>query len=216
MIPEITKQMMEYMQSEKSFQKYQFGEIALTLKPYAFPPQSEFSRSTYCLQQSLRDLGDKVLDLGTGAGLFAMLASKQAKEVHAVDISPDAVRMCKDNCKKNGIKNVKAYQSNMFENVTGTYDTIIGNLPIVELPLPDNNPLWYSLFDPDFKAHKALFSKVSSYQNPKSKIVLCHADLQPDGFKKLEVLADKYKFNFDIDFRCNELGHEWRTYIFRK
>jgi methylase of polypeptide subunit release factors len=216
MIPEITTRMMKYMKSSKPYKKYSFNDISLTLKPYAFPPESDFSRSTYCIQQSIHYCGERVLDVGTGAGILAMLASKRAKDVHAVDISLDGVHLCKNNCRKNKIQNVRIYQSNMFENVTGTFDTIIANLPIVENDLPDNNSFWYTLFDPSFRFHEVLFSQASLHLNSGGKILLCHADLEPDGFSKIESLAKKHDYTFEIDFICNELDHEWRSYVFKK
>jgi HemK-related putative methylase len=69
-----------------------------------------------------------VLDVGTGSGIQAQTAQecKQVTSVQAVDINPEAVTVAKEN-------GVDAYQSDMFEKVSGKYDTIICNTPY----LPD-------------------------------------------------------------------------------
>lgn len=50
--------------------------------------------------------GDRILDVGTGSGVLAMLALKfGAKSVFATDLDPCSVDACKDNFFKNGLKN---------------------------------------------------------------------------------------------------------------
>lgn len=44
---------------------------------------------------------DRVLDMGTGCGILAVLAAKRAKQVIAVDVSPHAVRCAKKNAVTN-------------------------------------------------------------------------------------------------------------------
>lgn len=71
-----------------------------------------------CIKK-LRELvktGDKILDVGTGSGVLAMLALKfGADSVYATDLDPCSVDACKDNLGKNGLENAD-------------FQLIIGNL----------------------------------------------------------------------------------------
>ena len=68
----------------------------------------------------------RVLDIGTGCGIQALAALEKTKDVEACDINKEAV----DYVKKLG---VKAYQSDLFENVDGKFDLIIFNPPYLPL-----------------------------------------------------------------------------------
>lgn len=46
---------------------------------------------------------DRVLDMGTGCGILAVLAAKRAKQVVAVDINPHAVRCARKNAEANKV-----------------------------------------------------------------------------------------------------------------
>jgi len=64
----------------------------------------------------------KVLDMGTGSGVQALAALEKTKDVLAADINPECVEFAKK-------KGVNALQSNLFSNITGTFDWIIFNPP---------------------------------------------------------------------------------------
>ena len=71
----------------------------------------------------------KVLDLGTGSGIQALEAKALGAEVLASDIN----QACVKHTNNLGIKTV---QSNLFENIKGTFDIIIFNPPYLpEEPL---------------------------------------------------------------------------------
>ncbi len=73
---------------------------------------------------------DKALDLCTGSGVFALLASNYAKQVTAVDINPRAVNFAKFNALLNGRSNVRVLQGDLFEMLSGeTFDVILANPP---------------------------------------------------------------------------------------
>ena len=73
--------------------------------------------------------GKRVLDVGTGSGILAVLASKLgAKEVEALDIDPNAVKAAKENCLANGALNVTCRQSDLIRAASGKYDFISANI----------------------------------------------------------------------------------------
>lgn len=64
----------------------------------------------------------KILDMGTGSGILALEALKYSKDVLAVDINPEAVKIARE-------KGIKAVVSDLFANVKGKFDLIIFNPP---------------------------------------------------------------------------------------
>jgi release factor glutamine methyltransferase len=70
----------------------------------------------------------KVLDIGTGSGLQAIISAKQGGEVIATDINPEAIECAKKNAEKNGVE-IEFRVCDLFESITGKFDLIIFNSP---------------------------------------------------------------------------------------
>lgn len=82
--------------------------------------------------------GEKILEIGCGSGVVSIHCAKSGCFVTAVDINHSAVECTIENAKLNGVSiNVK--DSDLFENVSGKFDTIVFNLPY--LPVDDNGEL---------------------------------------------------------------------------
>lgn len=83
--------------------------------------------------------GERVLDLGTGSGFLAIVASKLgAGSCVATDISFDAVAMAKANAELNAAYNIDVRQGNLYEPVENEhFDIIISNPPMT----PSQKPL---------------------------------------------------------------------------
>jgi len=76
------------------------------------------------------------LDLCTGSGIHALLASSHTKQVLAVDINPRAARCTRFNAQVSGNANVEAVVGDLFEAVGGKrFDLITANPPFVPSPL---------------------------------------------------------------------------------
>jgi tRNA (guanine37-N1)-methyltransferase len=78
--------------------------------------------------------GERVLDMFTGVGPFAILAAKTGRpgEVHAVDLNPRAVELVRENAGINGVADlVVVHEGDAVELVPGlgTFDRIIMNHP---------------------------------------------------------------------------------------
>jgi release factor glutamine methyltransferase len=74
--------------------------------------------------------GDRVLDMGTGSGVNAILAASTAAAVVAVDINPVAVAAARDNAARNGVADrIAVRRSDVFGNVDGEFDLIVFDLP---------------------------------------------------------------------------------------
>ncbi len=75
------------------------------------------------------------LDLGTGCGVQALLASRHAGRVIATDVSGRALDVARVNAAINGIENVELRGGNLFEPVAGErFDLIVANPPFVISP----------------------------------------------------------------------------------
>lgn len=72
----------------------------------------------------------KILDFGCGYGPIGIYIAKHTKaEVHMVDINLRSLALAKKNSELNQVK-TKIYESNIYENISDTFDFIISNPPI--------------------------------------------------------------------------------------
>jgi release factor glutamine methyltransferase len=76
----------------------------------------------------------RVLDVGTGSGVIplTLAAAWPEAEVQAVDISPDALALARENATRLGLEGrVNFIESDLLANVAGTFDLIAANLPYI-------------------------------------------------------------------------------------
>jgi len=75
----------------------------------------------------------RILDVGAGSGAgglhAAALASQTLPTVTLTDINRRALRYCRVNAALNAHENVEVVESDLFENVSGSYDLIVANPP---------------------------------------------------------------------------------------
>lgn len=74
-----------------------------------------------------------LLDLGCGYGVVGLALAKKfsKREIEMVDVNERALSLSKDNAHLNQVKNVKIYQSNIFEEIQNKkFAGIISNPPI--------------------------------------------------------------------------------------
>lgn len=77
----------------------------------------------------------RLLDLGTGCGVLALLGAAHAERVLATDINPRAVRLTAFSAQLNGLPAVEGRQGSWFEPLRGErFDTIVCNPPYVISP----------------------------------------------------------------------------------
>ena len=83
------------------------------------------------LNESLIQPRARVLDMGTGTGIGALLAAQWAPNVDAVDINPEAVRCARINALLHTMEDrIVVYEGDLFEPVHGRrYDVVLFNPP---------------------------------------------------------------------------------------
>ncbi len=99
-------------------------------------PGSAFGTGTHETTSMCAEILDRVikpdttvLDLGTGSGILAIIASKLgAKSVDAVDIDSLAVKVAEENCAINECSNVQCYTGELKSVKNAPYDLIVANI----------------------------------------------------------------------------------------
>lgn len=75
----------------------------------------------------------RILDVGAGTGAGGLHAAALARRVRPsvtmTDINRRALRYCRINAALNGIDDVRVVESDLFANISGSYDLIIANPP---------------------------------------------------------------------------------------
>ena len=90
----------------------------------------------FCRHLAFRP-GERVLEIGAGVGLAAVLAARAGSEVIATDVLEAAVRCTRDNAILNGVADrVEARLGNCYEPVSGLgFDLICTSPPQMLRPL---------------------------------------------------------------------------------
>lgn len=79
--------------------------------------------------------GERALDLGTGGGYQAYLASRHATSVVATDLNPKALLYAELGARMNGLANLSYRAGSLFEPVAGQqFDLIVSNPPFAISP----------------------------------------------------------------------------------
>jgi release factor glutamine methyltransferase len=114
---------------------------------------------------------DRVLDMGTGSGVNAMLAARSAREVVAVDLNPSAVEAARANAARNGVADrVDVRLSDVFESVDGRFDLIIFDPPFRWFAPRDR--LEMAMTDENYQALTAFFTEVRKFLTPTGRLLI--------------------------------------------
>jgi len=106
-----------------------FADYKLLVSEYIYDPAED----SFLLAENLTiRRGDRVLDMGTGCGILAIVATAKAAEVVAVDINPYAVHCAKENAKANHVGGkISFVQGDLFAPIkmAKQFDLILFNAP---------------------------------------------------------------------------------------
>jgi len=119
----------------------------LVVPRHVFPPAltSELLRDAVLAE--VRE-NDRVLDMGTGSGVNAILAASRSTDVLGVDVNPVAVEAAVANAARNGVADRITFRvSDVFDEVHGQFDLIVFDPPfrwfaprdLIEASMADEN-----------------------------------------------------------------------------
>jgi release factor glutamine methyltransferase len=100
----------------------------------ALVPRPETEELVELLKSKIQSPRSKILDVGTGSGVIALTLAAQfpEAEVHAVDISEDALALARENAARLDLQGrVRFAKSNLLTEVEGPFDLVVANLPYV-------------------------------------------------------------------------------------
>ena len=127
----------------------------------------------------------RVLDVGTGSGVIALslAAAFSDAEVHAVDVSEDALALARENAERLGLASrVQFMRSDLLSKVSDAYDLIVANLPYV--PSSERSEVAREvLYDPA----NAVFAEATGEEVIRKLIAAAPAHLKAGGLLALEI-----------------------------
>ncbi len=160
------------------------GQIFLCDKR-AMVPRPETEELVEFLESEIRNPKSEILDVGTGSGVIALSLAIRFPEakILAADISDDALALAKENAARlNLADRVRFLKSHLLENVEGTFDLIVANLPYISTQ--DCHTLSREvLHDPAV----ALFASTQGDELVRELIAQAPSRLRPGGLLALEI-----------------------------
>ncbi|MBL8174614.1 MAG: methyltransferase [Bryobacterales bacterium] len=125
-----------------------------------------------------------LLEMGTGSGIGALLASRFAERVWALDINPRAVEYARRNCELNGVENVTAMESDLYSATDGqTFERIVANLPFV--PSDENTAVFAAGGDDGERILAGFLEGCAERLTPGGRLyaLVMGSDREEDGFE---------------------------------
>lgn len=119
--------------------------------------------STYLLKHTEINKGESVLDMGTGSGIQAIFAAKNARHVLATDVSERALKNTLLNARRHGVDGkITVRKSDLFNNIkpTETFDVIIVNIPFP----------WYDESEENWKLMERFFRDAGGHLKQDGRI----------------------------------------------
>jgi release factor glutamine methyltransferase len=151
----------------------------------ALVPRPETEQLVELIESKIENRKSKIVDVGTGSGVIALsLAMKFPEaEILAVDISDDALALAQENAARLKVAaRIGFLKSNLLENVEGTFDLIVANLPYISTR--DRHTLSREvLHDPAV----ALFASARGDELVRALIAQAPSRLRPGGMLALEI-----------------------------
>ncbi|KYH39832.1 MAG: methyltransferase [Candidatus Bathyarchaeota archaeon B63] len=111
----------------KSAQRMTFKGMVFYVFRHVYPPAED----TFLLAEHL-EVGDRVLDVGTGCGILSVLSAVEAEDVVATDINPYAAACARLNAEINGVsERVEVLVGDLLSPLREEeiFDTILFNAP---------------------------------------------------------------------------------------
>ncbi|MGO9159304.1 MAG: methyltransferase [Streptosporangiaceae bacterium] len=189
-----------------------FSYLGLTL---VVPPEVQpITGMSHLLGESIlaevRD-DDRVLDMGTGCGVNAILAARTARQILAVDINPHAIAAARQNAARNGVADrVEIRHSDVFGAVEGTFDLIIFDPPFRWFRPRDL--LEAASTDAGYRALTAFFRGARRHLTGRGRMLIFFGTSGDLAY--LRKLADEVGFRAEVLTRQELVRDDWQVEYF--
>lgn len=180
------------------------ANLKMTILKGVFTPDPAKTYSSSMILNNFPDVvGKKVLDVGSGTGLFAIKSLKEGcVQAVATDISSRAIENIKINVKQNNIKNINIIQTNLADNIDLKFDIIFANLPIEGKIWGLNQNNLMSKF----------FESISNNYKKNTKIYIPWGSFKETDREYIESIFKAHKWIYTT-IKQHKLGHTWYLYI---
>jgi len=178
-------------QAEKGFPVKACGhELHVVTLPGVFS-HGELDGGTALLLDLLEDVKfERALDWGCGAGVIgaALKLSQPKKGVDFVDTNIMAIEATRRTLEKNGLKSERVWPSDIFSDVSDTYDLIV------------SNPPFHAEIKADFSATHRFIKEARDYLDNSGRLVIVtnafinYFRTLRRSFKNLRVIAENRKY----------------------
>lgn len=119
--------------------------------------------------------GDRVLDMGTGCGVNAILAASKSINVIGADVNRYAVESARRNAILNNVETrIKFVESDLFQNVRGKFDLIVFDPPFRWFKPRDIRER--AVADHNFETMTAFFAQVKARMKANGRILVEYGD----------------------------------------
>ena len=162
--------------------------------PGVFPPAPMSRLLGEAVLAEVRDT-DRVLDMGTGCGVNAILAASRSTDVLGVDLNPAAVEAAVGNAGRNGVADRTAFrESDVFSAVDGRFDLMVFDPPFRWFAPRDL--LEASMADENYAALTRFLTEAGDHLTPDGRILMFFGTSGDLGH--LYRLADENGFRREI------------------
>ena len=145
---------------------------------------------------------DRVLDMGTGSGVNAILAAGTSTRVLAVDVNPKALDAARANAVRNGVADrIEVRHSDVFDAVEGAFDLIVFDPPFRWFTPRDL--LEMASTDENYRAMTSFFRSARRHLTPGGRMLIFFGTSGDLGYLR-QLIAEE-------DFTAEVLAEEQFT-----
>jgi release factor glutamine methyltransferase len=165
----------------------EFWGMDLIVTPAVLIPRPETEHLIETLLPLAQRLSHaRIVDVGTGSGCIALALAKElpGAEIHATDISPQALEIAKANAARYGLESrITFHEYDLLGNLPDGFDIIISNPPYVGESEEDQVQLEVRKFEP----RNAVFAGTTGTEVIDRLITQARAKLAPGGWLIMEI-----------------------------
>ena len=166
----------------------EFWGMDLIVTPAVLIPRPETEHVIETVLQLADKTNDnlRVVDVGTGSGCIALALAKEfpSAEIHATDISPDALEIARTNAARLQLdKRIQFHQTDLLLGLQPQFDFVVSNPPYVGECEADQVQLEVRKFEP----RTAVFAGATGLEVIERLIPQAHVVLDPGGWLVMEI-----------------------------